>query len=281
MFRSISAVALLLASICAPSFSEAASDTDAIVQIARGSKCISHEWPYQRGTAPSSYIEGMALVFARAACHPDRTDVRIVSGPESGQLATDALTVYRQEFSKLGMANDTAGVATLRHTYVLLIGLGMMESSGKFCEGRDISQCFAKANSAESGLFQTSYGVGKSNPVLMSLFADYSAGKSDCLLSSFQGHLTCRIHKSQNAKCPNETSDVTGTGPGADWQRLTKICPAFAADYAAVVLRQHGGSSGEFNPIRKRQAEVFPACDGMLKSVQDYVQAHPDVCAEL
>lgn len=255
-----------------------AADRDAVIEIARDSQCISHNWK-QRGVAPPSYIEGMALVFARAACHPERADVREVSAADSGHLKTDALTVYKDRFAQLGMRNDADGAETLRHSYALLIGLGMMESSGKYCEGRDVSQCFAAADSAESGLFQTSFGVGSSRPVLMALFADYRAGKRDCLLGSFQDHLTCKIRKSHNTACAGETSDVSGTGEGADWQRLTKTCPAFAAEYAAVVLRQSGGSKGEFNPIRKRQAEVLGVCDSMLADVQTYVENHPEACS--
>ncbi|MBS0640347.1 MAG: hypothetical protein JSS43_10770 [Proteobacteria bacterium] len=179
------------------------------------------------------------------------------------------------------MSNDTAGLDTLRHTYVLLLGLGMMESSGKYCEGRDVSQCFVEADSAEAGLFQTSYGARRFSPTLPQLFQTYSGDRSHCLLDVFKGSISCPVRHSHNQQCPNVTNDVAGTGPGADWQRLTKICPAFATEYAAVVLRRHGGPSGEFNPIRKRQADVHPACDGMLKRVQTYVQQHPDVCSGL
>lgn len=34
---------------------------------------------------------------------------------------------------------ESSGVATLRHVFVLLFGLGMRESSGRYCEGRDRS----------------------------------------------------------------------------------------------------------------------------------------------
>src|SRR5271157_2065988 len=102
----------------------------------------------------------------------------------------------------------------------------MMESSGKYCEGRDVSQRFAKADDAEAGLFQTSYGAHIHSPVLDDLFKAYKSDQNGCLLNAFQDALTCRIVKSHNPKCPSATSDVAGTGEGADWQRLTKACPA-------------------------------------------------------
>ena len=283
MNRSLLIVVLLMIAVAAgaPTSSVFAASKEEIVQIAQRSQCMSYSWKHDRGRAPASYIAGMALVFARAACHPNRQDVRIVSSPESGQKRSDALASYKDRFESLGMKNDVPGIDTLRHAYVLLIGLGMMESSGKFCEGRDVSQCFNEPESAEAGLFQTSYGVGKPIPALMSMFADYKAGRHDCLLSTFEDHLTCPIRKSHNPRCPAATSNVVGTGPGADWQQLTKTCPAFAAEYAAVVLRQHGGSKGEFGPIRNGQAELQPACDTMLKDVQAYVTAHPQICSSL
>ena len=252
----------------------------ALRDIASQSECAARSWK-QRGRAPRSYIEGMALVFARAVCQPERPDVRVVSAPVGPANSDDALAVYAAIFAAAGMQNDTAGVDTLRHSYALLIGLGMMESSGKYCEGRDVSECFTTAESAEAGLFQTSFGARRFSPVLPELFQKYSADQSGCLLEVFQGSITCKIHKSVNPQCPSATSDVAGTGPGADWQRLTKTCPAFATEYAAVVLRTHGGKRGEFNPIRKQQAELRPECDQMLQAVQSFVEQHHETCSAL
>jgi hypothetical protein len=253
----------------------------ALRSIAAQSQCAAHSFPH-RGKAPRSYIEGVTLVFARAVCQPQRADVQVVSAPVDTSPSTDdALAVYDARFQAAGMPNDKAGVDTLRHSYTLLIGLGMMESSGKYCEGRDVSECFTTADSAEAGLFQTSFGARRFSPVLLELFQNYSADQSRCLLQVFQGSITCRIVTSHNPECPSATSDVAGTGPGADWQRLTKSCPAFATEYGAVVLRKHGGPRGEFNPIRKREAELFPACDSMLRQAQSFVEQHPEVCSAL
>ena len=254
----------------------------ALRAIAAQSQCAAHPWSHGRGVAPASYIEGVTRVFARAVCQPQRPDVQVVSSPvDTSPKSDDALGVYQATFQANGMRNDTAGVDTLRHSYVLLLGLGMMESSGKYCEGRDVSQCFTTADSAEAGLFQTSYGARRFSPALPQLFQTYSTDHSRCLLNVFQGSISCPIRQSHNSSCPSATNDVAGTGPGADWQRLTKSCPAFATEYGAVVLRTHGGPKGEFNPIRKREAEVLPACDSMLKQVQTYIDQHGEVCPAL
>lgn len=250
--------------------------------MASKSKCAAHSWSFNRGIAPKSYIEGVALVFARAVCQPERSDVRVVSASmDKTARPNDALVVYAEDFEAAGMPNGKAGVDALRHSYALLIGLGMMESSGKYCEGRDVSECFTTADDAESGLFQTSFGAHTHSPAMDDLFKAYGADQSHCMLDLFKDLLKCRIVGSHNPKCPSVNSDVTGTGPGADWQKLTKSCPAFATEYAAVVLRTNGGQHGEFNPIRKKQAELRPECDSMLQSVQSFVQQHPEVCSAL
>ena len=268
----------------APPAPSAAPPTDGVAalrRIAVDSPCAAYGWP-GRGVAPRSYVEGVALVFARAVCHPDRPEVMAASVPVAvGPGADDALAVYADRFAAAGMANDVAGIETLRHTYTLLLGLGMWESSGRYCEGRDVSQCFTSAESAEAGLFQTSYGAHGRSPVLAPLFARYGADQRGCLLDVFRGTITCKVVKSHNPQCPDATNEVAGTGPGADWQRLTRTCPAFATEYAAVALRTHGGPRGEFNPIRKRQVPLRPECDAMLAAAQAYVTANPTVCPAL
>lgn len=50
---------------------------------------------------------------------------------------------------------------------------------------------------------------------------------------------------------------------------------------AAVLLRTTGGTKGEFGPIRRKQVELRPECDGMLLEVQKFVQSNPVVCSLL
>jgi hypothetical protein len=262
------------------SLAEALTSTDVsakIKAIASKSPCSKHDWK-NRGQAPSQYVAGMGLVYARSLCRISDADVTMASGEvEASNTLKDGLAEYAKEFKDANMANDTPQ-NILRHNYVLLTGLGMRESSGKYCEGRDVSQCFVKAESAEAGLFQTSYGAH--TPIVEYLNKQYGEGKRQCLKDDFGGsNITCKIHISQNKSCPSVNSDITGTGPGADWQRMTKSCPAYAAEYAAVVIRKNGGAKGEFNPIRKHQAEVLPACDSMFAEIQQFIESHPDACA--
>ena len=151
------------------------------------------------------------------------------------------------------MSNEAAGVNTLRHLFVLLIGLGMRESSGRYCEGRDRSANNTGANTAEAGMFQVSFDARSASPLLPQLFQQYSANPSG-FVDVFKEGVKCTASDLQNF----------GTGPGRDFQRLCKECPAFAAEFAAVGLRnirQHWG------PIIKKAAEVRPEANLMLTQV--------------
>ncbi len=245
-----------------------------ISKIAEKSTCASVNWSHRRGIAPKAFIRGVALVYAKAVCHPDRPDVKVVSsamGVGGASERKDGLAWYKDEFSKSGLSNSQSGVDTLRHSYTLLFGLGMMESSGQYCVGRDKSADFSTADSAEAGLFQTSWGARVASPEMARLFEFYQSDTKGCLLDVFKSRVAC---KEWDAK-------TWGEGQGAEWQKLTKACPAFATEYAAVLMRTSGGSKGEFGPIRKKQAEVRLECDSMLSEVQKYVQSDPGVCAQL
>src|SRR5262249_8770525 len=136
----------------------------------------------------------------------------------------DALAWYGSQFSQAGIDNSKPGADTLRHLFVLLIGLGMRESSGKYYEGRDLSANNTDADTAEAGLFQMSWNARGASPELPKLFAAYSA-RPDGFLSIFQ--------EGVNPK----TTDNVGSGEGVAFQQLCKSCPAFAVEAAAVGLR--------------------------------------------
>jgi Bacterial SH3 domain len=102
-----------------------------IFQIASTSAIATYNWK-NRGVAPLGYIKGMAMVFARVYCRLKEGDLAALamSKANTGNRQKDALAWYAQQFREAGMDNETAGPSTLRHLFVLLIGLGMRESSG-------------------------------------------------------------------------------------------------------------------------------------------------------
>ncbi len=263
------AALVIVAALALPNPASAAS-RDEINAVVDASPCPATNWN-DRGRATRGYIRGMAIMFAKSACRIGDPDVAVVAAtPIPAKIKTDAMAFYRPIFAAKGLSNDTAGVEVLRHSYALLIGLGMRESSGQHCVGRDLSANFTTADSAEAGLFQTSWGVNKAHPTLKALFEAYRQGGRACELETFAKTVKCSAADARN----------WGEGIGHDWQVLTKACPAFATEYAAVVLRTSGGSRGEFGPIRNQKAEVAPQCDAMLAKVQELTE-QPGFCAGL
>lgn len=233
---------------------------DQILQIAENSDIARYNWP-GRGRAPLGYTKGMALVFARAYCKFKAGNAAAVemARANTGDATRDVLAHYADIFAALGMNNSVAGPDTLRHLFALLLGLGMRESSGNYCEGRDMSTDNTDAETAEAGLFQTSYNARNANPLLPQLFQQYQANPAGFL----------NIFK-EGASCSPGDFVNHGSGPGKEFQRLSKESPAFAAEFAAVALRnirRHWG------PINAQKAEVRPAADEMFRQVQAAVDA--------
>lgn len=232
-----------------------AGSLDQILEIAENSDIARYNWP-DRGRAPAGFIKGMALVFARVYCKLNAGDP---GAAEMGKAVTgkpvhDTLAHYAQQFAALGMDNAVAGADTLRHLFALMLGLGMRESSGKHCEGRDKSASNATADTAEAGLFQTSYNARAFSALLPTVFQQYQANPSG-FLSVFKEGVRCRPADAENY----------GSGAGKEFQRLSKECPAFAAEFTAIALRN---TSEHWGPIIDHKAEIRSASDEMFKQVQ-------------
>jgi hypothetical protein len=173
-------------------------------------------------------------------------------------VTVDALAHYESEFASLGMSNEAPGPNVLRHVFVLLLGLGMRESSGRHCEGRDMSADNVTAETAETGLFQVSYNSRSASPHLQALIADY------------QGREDFRAIFSDGVKCGAASWEDCGQGPGRDFQALAKRCPAFAVEYAAVLLRNRRRHWG---PINRKEAELRPEADQLFRDVEAFLVA--------
>ena len=234
---------------------------DQILEIAENSDIARYHW-LDRGRAPMGYIKGMALVFARVYCKLKNGDAAAteMAKAATGTSAGDTLVHYAQQFAALNMNNSRAGADTLRHLFALMLGLGMRESSGKHCEGRDQSASNVTAETAEAGLFQTSYNARACSPQLLTaIFQQYQAAPSG-FIDIFKEGVRCRPADAENY----------GSGLGREFQRLSKECPAFAAEFTAVALRN---TSSHWGPIIAHKAEIRSASDEMLKQVQTAVDA--------
>jgi hypothetical protein len=263
--------------------------SEAVQEIANASGCAG----VGQAQASRDYIRGMALVFARAVCHPERAETQVASAmpsePVSLKNHLDGVSVFDAEFRSLKIPNDSSPATMLRHTYVLLTGLGFRESSGWYCVGRYTAQGFSKSTEAEAGLFQTSWGAHRAGSSLEPLFRAYQKDPSQCLLDVFRDHPKCTSTDAIDWNSEHN-KDLTGV----DWQHLTKQCPAFAVEYASVVIRNLGGAQGEFGPVKcyagtqpaKIQAsckkvQIYPVCDAMFLNVQTWLKANPSACSSL
>lgn len=247
------------------------SYTASIKDIAAKSACAQTSWA-DRGRAPMAYIKGMALTYARSLCRIHASTAKpaasILQSANTNNATKDVLAHYDSILSSAGLSTDSVGDEPLHATYVIGIGLGMRESSGKYCTGWDVAAGSDRTSAeAEAGLFQQSYDSISTSAELRKLYDEYQADESRCMLTTYKEGVTC------------STQSILGTGAGADYQAFLKRCPAFAAEYAMTlirVLRTH------FGPINRQAAQVIPACDTMLTQVQNLVEAHPDVaCNEL
>ncbi len=240
---------------------------DSIKAIASISQCASYSWK-NRGQGPIGFFKGMALSYAHNLCLMSETDSSslLMAQAQTGNDNIDALSWYNSNFKALAMDNEISGANTLKHLYVLGIGLAMRESSGNYCEGNDVTAGPEDANNAEAGLFQTSYDSHIASKELVKTIVSYSKDRAYCYLDAF----------TEGASCPNQS--IVGAGPGADFQILSKKCPGFAVSYAMVgmrVLRKHWG------PLVRKEAEIRPECDDMLNEIEQLIISNPSICSQL
>jgi len=251
--------------LAAPPYALSTTEQQAICMIANSSSIASYGWK-NRGRAPVGYTMGMALAFAQTY---KKLKLGADSATKMARAMTtsdkDALYVYRNEYAALGMSNATAGIDTLRHLFALMLGSGMRESSGKHCAGRDQSASNTTSETAEAGLFQTSYNArSANNPTFDNLMTEYSNtnNKMTCYLGTFDDGVTC------------STSDWScyGSGAGYQFQKLSKECPSFAVETHGLTLRN---LCNHYGPIIRKEAELRGEANTMFMAVQDYLDQAP------
>lgn len=232
---------------------------DKITAVAAASSLMQHNWT-SRGRAPAGYIKGMAVCFGHvyakllAGDSAAKAMVRIV---EDGK---DVFDQYEDEFNEAEMpTNDEPDDARLRSLFVVLTGLGMRESSGRYCEGRDRSASNTRADTAEAGLFQQSWDSRRASPEIVKLFNQPGDAS---FLDIFK----------EGVKPRNGDLDNYGTGDGRAFQAMCKVSPAFAVQVAAIGLRTlytHWG------PIIRHEVELVPEADDLFQQVQDIIGEFP------
>lgn len=230
-----------------------------ICDVASNSAIAGYDWA-NRGRAPAGYIRGMAVSYAKVYfdLSTGNDSAREMAKAMTADASKDALKHYEDIFKQAGMNNTKDGGDTLRHLFVLMLGLGMRESSGKHCEGRDRSANNTTAETAEAGLFQTSFNARHASPLLPTLFKGFMAHPAPSYIDVFK----------EDVRCKDANLENFGDGDGRDFQKLSKDCPYFAVLFAGVGLRnirRHWG------PINRHEAEVKADAVALFKEVQKLV----------
>jgi len=140
----------------------------------------------------------------------------------------------------------------------LLIGLGMRESSGRYCEGRDQSASNTSSDTAEAGLFQTSWNINTASPEIGRAFDNYWANPQG-FVDDFAEGVEPGGTELQNY----------GSDRGTSYQWLAKYAPAFACVSTAIGLRERRQHWG---PINRREVELVEEANELLRGVQRVIE---------
>lgn len=232
-----------------------------IISVVDQSEFRSFYWA-DRGKAPISYLRGMAVAFAHiySRLKTDATVQQMVATVDLAKKEIDALAWYAERFAQAGLDLSGEPAALLRQLFVLLTGLGMRETSGRYCMGRYMEQANASSDTAEAGLFQASFNLVK-NQV-----------RYEPIRIRYAGSTLMRELFSEGVTCAEEEATNWGTGAdGIAFQQLSKQCPAFAIEIAALGLRNRRGHWG---PINNKKVELCPEWDTLLRVVQ-WIVDHP------
>lgn len=244
---------------------------DKIVAAAKTSDLARFSWT-GRGPAPIGYIEGMALVYGLCVQKLMSRDsaalamVRVVDGKDEH----DVFDHYEPDLRAIKVVTDGApDLDRLRALFLVLTGLAMRESSGGDDIGQDAGAPENRtAEKAEAGLFQSSWNLRAANPTeIRKLFDYYSAHPDEGFADIFRTGTHPRPGAMRNY----------GDGDGAKFQELSKTCPAFAVQTAAVgarTLYTHWG------PLIHEAAQVRPEADKLFKQVQVIVGADVPVSGQ-
>ena len=155
-----------------------------------------------------------------------------------GPADKDALKYLANELKAAGVPVKSA-LDRLRATFVCLYGLGMRESSGKHCEGTDVSAsggASRPSDEIEAGLFQTSWNAHNAHDAMDEVFDRYveEAGETGFVEVFREG-----------VSCSSSSWRVYGSGDGRKYQDMSKACPAFHVEFTAIGL---AGSARALGP---------------------------------
>jgi hypothetical protein len=237
-------------------------DQGAIEEIANDSVIAEYSWK-DRGVAPPGYIMGVSLTFANVyrKLQMDHGPSMEMSEARTNS-STDVLNVYKSSYDNLGLSNETSGPDTLVNLFALLLGLGMRESSGQHCCGRDMNADNTSAETAEAGAWQTSWNAHSFSFMFDQLFDEYSNGAEN---DDPQGFLDAY---EEGVSCSSSEWSCYGSGNGYKHQEMSKQQPAYAAEVCCITLRNR---SDHYGPINRSEVELKMDAVNLFRAIRDYL----------
>jgi hypothetical protein len=202
--------------------------------IVNANGCKDIYWK-DRGKAPIGFVLGMAKAYVQTKCDKDLLG-RLTKAPHSKE---DAYVRY-------GLS------PTLPNIYTLMIGLGMREASGRWCCGRDMSAGWSESDTAEAGVYQSSYNSNAFSPYLKTFFKTFN---KQCFLEDFKKGATCKS---------GDLKNWGNKAEGLAFQEKSKKCPAFATEYTALLLKETYRHHG---PLVRKEVQFVNSCKELFEKI--------------
>ena len=135
----------------------------------------------------------------------------------------------------------------------------MRESSGRYCEGRDLSASNVQSETCEASTLQTSWNIKAFSSAIEPLLDEFWQVPTD-----FRDVFKLDVNPTaDNLSC-------FGSGDGARYQWLSRYCPLFHICVSAVGLRT---GRAHWGPVGRREVTLKKEADDLLKDVQRLVEA--------
>lgn len=236
-------------------------------------KCMEEKDDGNRGSIGSKpgYLLVMLKSFARSVCRPENDTAKTAMVKGSSNVMKDALhgPLKVADIRKSLDGSDTREDRTLVDDYLLLLGLGLRESSGNFNEGRDESANNFSAKTAEAGCFQSSANVkdcveDSAKVALTDLERSYTgATKQECMSD---------LTKAAEGFVPDASKS------GEDFQTALKTCPALAVEHAAITIRH---CKDHYGPLKRDEAKKMEGCKPLFDSMYVQLKGDQSTCTKL
>ena len=249
----------------------------AIPSIVDQSKVTRIRWENgNRGLAPYGYYYGMGLMYATLYERLKKGEIISKELSKDLGILADRDALFRfKNILKTECNNDLATENDrLRGLVVLMFGLGLMESNGKYCcgwdRGKEKRGIIPDSINSEAGLFQTSYDIinsvgAETRSLLLEIYKKYKLSE-DGYINYFSKAVACSEYNLENI----------GDGDGEEFQKLSKECPGFTVEFTALALRN---IATHWNPVINlddddKGLQIKKECDDLLKNIQQYVDAN-------